>query len=74
MKNEFMVHSNDEIINIYAGVDKKRTIKINKEFYLLKLPSIAKYNNEASYTNNIFSEYIGCHVFESVEWMFKKPI
>ncbi len=66
MKNEFIVNSNEEIINIYAGADRKRTIKINDNFYLLKLPSVAKHNDEASYTNNIFSEYVGCHIFESV--------
>ncbi len=55
-----------QIINKYGGADTKKTIIYNDTFYLLKFPSIAKQNKELSYSNNIFSEYLGCHIFNSI--------
>ncbi len=67
MKNNFYITSNNEILNRYDGADNKKTI-IDEDgyLYLLKLPSVAKYNSEAAYSNNIFSEYICCHIFETI--------
>lgn len=68
MKDYFYITSKDEVINRYDGADKKRTvIDENGEPYLLKLPSKANHNNEVSYSNNVFSEYIGCHIYETLE-------
>ncbi len=66
MQNMFYINSSEEVINQYAGADKKRTVIIDNEKYLVKLPSLANHNYEASYTNNVFSEYIGCHIFNSI--------
>ena len=52
-----------QIINKYGGADTKKTIIYNNKYYLLKFPSNAKNNKEASYSNNVFSEYLGCHIF-----------
>ena len=54
------------IINRYGGADNKITIKYNNKLYLLKKPNVVKNNVNASYINNIFSEYIGCHIFNNI--------
>lgn len=33
---------------------------------MLKFPSVPRHNADLSYANSCFSEYIGCHIFESV--------
>lgn len=50
----------------YSGADRKISITYNNKNYLLKFPNYAKDNKEASYTNNVFSEYIGCHIFNII--------
>lgn len=55
-----------QIINKYGGADTKKTIIYNNKFYLLKFPNNANQNKEASYSNNIFSEYLGCHIFNLI--------
>lgn len=55
-----------QIINKYGGADTKKTIIYNDKYYLLKFPNNANQNKEVSYSNNIFSEYLGCHIFNSV--------
>ena len=56
-----------QIINKYGGADTKKTILYNDKYYLLKFPnSNPKQNKEASYSNNIFSEYLGCHIFNDI--------
>lgn len=56
-----------QIINKYGGADTKKTILYNDKYYLLKFPnSNPKKNKEASYSNNIFSEYLGCHIFNCI--------
>ena len=55
-----------QIINKYSGADTKKTIIYEDKYYLLKFPNYARQNNEASYSNNIFSEYLGCHIFNSI--------
>lgn len=57
----------NQIINKYGGADTKKTIIYNDKYYLLKFPnSNPKQNMEASYANNIFSEYLGCHIFNAI--------
>lgn len=55
--------------NNYLGADKKRTVIYNGEKYLLKFSTYKDVpkNNElaTSYSNNVFSEYIGCKFFKS---------
>ena len=55
-----------QIINKYSGADTKKTIIYNEKYYLLKFPNNANQNSEASYSNNIFSEYLGCHIFNDI--------
>lgn len=56
-----------EIPNKYLGSDKKKTILINGEKYLLKFPDpVREKGRELSYINNAISEYIGCKIYESV--------
>ena len=54
-----------ELINNFGGSEKKKKILYNNEKYMMKFPDpIREINNDLSYMNNTFSEYIGCHVFE----------
>ena len=49
----------------YGGSEKKKKIIYNGEVYLLKFPDpIRKKNMPLSYINNVFSEYIGCKIFD----------
>lgn len=51
----------------YAGANgSKISVVYNDEQYMLKFPAIANKNHELSYSNGCISEYIGCHIFESV--------
>lgn len=61
-----------QIINKYGGADTKKTIIYNGKYYLLKFPNNAKQNQEASYSNNIYSEYLGCHIFNSIGILAQK--
>lgn len=55
-----------QIINKYGGADTKKTIIYDDKFYLLKFPNNANQNKGVSYSNNVFSEYLGCHIFNCV--------
>ncbi len=56
-----------QVINKYGGADTKKTIIYNDKYYLLKFPNNSpKQNKKASYSNNVFSEYLGCHVFNTI--------
>lgn len=51
----------------YAGANgSKISVIYNGEQYMLKFPPLPSINKEMSYSNSCFSEYIGCHIFESV--------
>lgn len=64
-----------QIINKYGGADTKKTIIYNDKYYLLKFPnSNPRQNREASYSNNIFSEYLGCHIFNTIGIKAQKTI
>ena len=49
----------------YDGADKKISVEYNGKFYLLKFAKSIEKRNElnTSYANNVFSEYIGSHIF-----------
>lgn len=55
-----------QIINKYGGADTKKTIIYNDKYYLMKFPNNAKQNKDVSYYHNVFSEYLGCHIFNKV--------
>lgn len=56
-----------ELISTYGGSEKKKKIVYENKIYLLKFPDpIRDKGNTLSYMNNQFSEYIGCHIMESL--------
>ena len=51
----------------YAGANgSKISVLYGGELFMLKFPVITRRNQELSYTNGCISEYLGCHIFESV--------
>ena len=51
----------------YAGANgSKISVLYHGEQYMLKFPPAPSRNQAMSYTNGCASEYIGCHIFESV--------
>ena len=51
----------------YAGANgSKISVLYNNELYMLKFPAVPAINKEKSYANVCISEYLGCHIFESV--------
>jgi len=51
----------------YAGANgSKISVLYNDELYMLKFPGAAGHNMEMSYANGCISEYLGCHIFESI--------
>ena len=51
----------------YAGANgSKISVIYNNELYMLEFPAIPAINKEMSYANGCISEYIGCHIFESI--------
>lgn len=59
----------------YEGANgSKICILYNNEQYMLKFPSVSKLNKEISYTNGTISEYLGCHILESLGFETQKTI
>jgi len=61
----------------YNGANgKKIAVEYGGEVYMLKFPAVPnrKYFTELSYTNSCISEYIGCHIFESVGFNAQKTL
>lgn len=51
----------------YAGANgSKISVIYEGEQYMLKFPPPPTINKEMSYANSCISEYIGCHIFESI--------
>ena len=51
----------------YAGANgSKISVLYNNELYMLKFPAVPVINKEMSYANGCISEYLGCHIFESI--------
>lgn len=51
----------------YAGANgNKISVIYNEEQYMLKFPSVPKKNQDMSYSNGCFSEYLGCQIYESL--------
>lgn len=56
-----------ELPNKYLGSDRKKTLLIDGEKYLLKFPDpVRNKRHVLSYINNAVSEYLGCHIYESI--------
>lgn len=52
----------------YGGSDHKISVIYNDEKYMLKFPDMASKANDlqTSHVNNVFSEYIGSHIMQSI--------
>ncbi len=51
----------------YAGANgSKISVLYNDELYMLKFPAVPAINKAMSYANGCVSEYLGCHIFESI--------
>lgn len=51
----------------YAGANgSKISVLYNNELYMLKFPAVPAINKQMSYANGCVSEYLGCHIFESI--------
>lgn len=51
----------------YAGANgSKISALYNGELYMLKFPAVPAINKQMSYANGCVSEYLGCHIFESI--------
>ena len=51
----------------YAGANgSKISVIYDGHLYMLKFPSAATLNKDMSYANGCISEYLGCHIFETV--------
>ena len=51
----------------YAGANgSKISVIYDGHLYMLKFPSAAALNKDMSYANGCISEYLGCHIFETV--------
>lgn len=53
-----------EEINSYKGSEKKKTLILNNKKYLVKFPDPIIKDNNLSFINNTYSEYIGSKIFE----------
>ena len=59
----------------YAGANgSKISVLYNNELYMLKFPAVPAINKEMSYANGCISEYLGCHIFESIGIPVQKPM
>ena len=51
----------------YAGANgSKISVLYNNDLYMLKFPAFPAINKKMSYANGCISEYLGCHIFESI--------
>ncbi len=51
----------------YAGANgSKISVLYDNELYMLKFPAVPAINKQMSYANGCVSEYLGCHIFESI--------
>lgn len=53
--------------NTYTGSERKKRFLIDGEYFMVKFPDpVRERRKQLSYMNNQFSEYVGCHIYESV--------
>lgn len=59
----------------YGGKNgSKIGILYNNEIYMLKFPTISKDNSLMHYTNGCISEYVACHIFETLDLPTQKTM
>lgn len=59
----------------YAGANgSKISVLYHNELYMLKFPAVPTVNKEMSYANGCISEYLGCHIFESIGISVQKTL
>lgn len=59
----------------YAGANgSKISVLYNNELYMLKFPAVPAINKEMRYANSCISEYLGCHIFESIGISVQKTL
>ena len=52
---------------LYGGANgSKFAVVLDGKVYMLKFPAQAKRNDNLSYANSCFSEYLGCQIFKSI--------
>ena len=73
---KFNEHIKKELLNEYGGSDRKRTVMLDDgKKYLLKFPDPSREkHSELSYISNVYSEYIGCKIIESIGLPVQKVI
>jgi len=55
-----------EKLSKYGGSERKGAVEFNGELYMIKFPDRTRdISNVLSYINNQYSEYLGCHIFQS---------
>ena len=64
----FTEHIVKEKLNVYGGSERKKTVLLDDgKQYMLKFPDPTReLGHSISYINNAISEYIGCHIFQSI--------
>ncbi|MFN2926446.1 HipA domain-containing protein [Lachnospiraceae bacterium YH-ros2228] len=67
--NNINAHIMKEEFNIYSGSEKKKTLLMDDgQRYMLKFPDPTRERKlRLSYINNAVSEYLGCHVYQTIE-------
>lgn len=70
MKSNELIHFEDYMCDAhdYLGSDDKRSIKIGNDYYMVKLANRLEEKNTlmTSVSNNVISEYLGCHILASL--------
>lgn len=59
----------------YAGANgSKISVLYNNALYMLKFPAVPAINKGMRYANSCISEYLGCHIFESIGISVQKTL
>lgn len=63
-------------LRFYSGSERKKSLFIDNEVFMIKFPKKAQEREklDVSYTNNIYSEYIGCHILETMGFETQKTL
>ena len=70
MKGLMLFDACEQSMRRYGGSDKKTSILINKEPYMIKfndkIDSVKRNDLNSSYRNSVISEYLSCHIIETL--------
>lgn len=66
--NNINAHIIKEELNVYSGSERKKTLLMDDgQRYMLKFPDPTREKGlRLSYINNTISEYLGCHVYQTI--------